>query len=188
MGKFIISLFIIILIILGGYYFYTKSGNSFDLSSISFTKNTIDISSQEFLNGKYIPMKYTCDWNNVNPPLIIDRVPGDAKSVTLIVEDIDAPNGKFTHWLVYNIAPETTNIEEDKVPDAFIGKNDFGVEEYSGPCPPVGAVHKYYFRIYALDTVLSLPSGATRMDIEKAIKGHVIGRGELFGNYLRVAN
>jgi Raf kinase inhibitor-like YbhB/YbcL family protein len=183
MGKFFLGLALILLVIAGAaYYFYNKSGSTFGLDQNLVVKGTINISSQEFLNGAIIPIKYTCDWQNINPSFSIDRVPGDAKSLVLIVDDPDA-KPTFTHWLVFNIDPMVTNIAEDSIPSgATVGTNDFGKSEYGGPCPPTGA-HKYYFRIYALDTILTLDETARRADLDKAIGGHIIAKGEFYGEY-----
>ncbi|HTK03814.1 MAG TPA: YbhB/YbcL family Raf kinase inhibitor-like protein [Alphaproteobacteria bacterium] len=135
----------------------------------------VAISSQEFTNGGAIPLRFTCNGDNINPPLIFDRVPGDAKSLVLIVEDDKA----FTHWSVFNIDPTITNIEEGKIPEALEGTNDFGELKYMGPCST--EKHKYYFKVYALDTLLSLDEGAKKSEIETAMQKHIIAKGELYG-------
>lgn len=145
----------------------------------------MNLSSREFITGGMIPAEYTCDGRNASPPLKIDRVPEAAKSLALIVTDEDAPGGTFTHWLAWNIDPKRTEFLKDTVPpEAIQGKNDFGKTGYGGPCPPSG-VHRYYFRIYALDKTLDLSSGATRNQVEKAMKGHVLMQAELMGKYMR---
>lgn len=183
MGKFFLGLTLILLIIAGGaYYFYGRSGSSYGLNKNVLVKGRINISSQEFLNGAVIPIKYTCDWQNISPTLSIDRVPGDAKSLVLIMDD---PGAKpvFTHWMVFNIDPGTSDILEATIPPgATVGTNDFGEPKYAGPCPPTG-VHKYYFRIYALDNVLTLDETAGRADLDKAMNGHIIAKGEFYGEY-----
>src|SRR6185369_12624575 len=145
MGKFLLLLLLIISVIVGGvYYFY---GNNFSSNKNVPVKSTIDVSSQEFTKGAEIPVRFTCNGDNVNPPLIFDRIPADAKSLVLIVDDPDAGATPFTHWIVFNISPTTTNILENKIPDALEGTNDFGELKYMGPCPD--GSHKYYFRVYA---------------------------------------
>jgi Raf kinase inhibitor-like YbhB/YbcL family protein len=110
-------------------------------------------------------------------------VPPNAKSLVLIVDDPDAPMGTFTHWLLWNIDPKIKEIKENSVPaDAIIGTNDFGKTAYGGPCPPSG-VHRYYFKVYALNTVLDLPAGANRSQLEKAIEGYILDYGELMGKF-----
>ena len=115
------------------------------------------ISSPAFENNSKIPEKYTCDGENVNPPLKIEGVLKEAKSLVLIVDDPEAHMGTFLHWLVWNIPPETDFIEENSLPKRAVqGKNDFGKENYGGPCPPFGT-HRYFFKLYALDKILDLP-------------------------------
>lgn len=143
------------------------------------------ITSSAFSHKGPIPSKYTCDGENINPPLEISDVPPGAKSLALICEDPDAPGGTFVHWVVWNINPQTTEIGEGKVPvGASQGTNDFGRSGYSGPCPP-GGTHRYFFQLVALDTTLNLPSGATRQDLEKAMGGHILAQAELVGTYQR---
>jgi len=143
----------------------------------------MQITSSSFNKADNIPEKYTCDGDNVNPALSISDVPEEAKSLVLIMDDPDAPAGTWNHWLIFNIDPKTKEISEDSVPDgANLGTNDFGKLEYGGPCPPIG-VHRYYFRLYALDNTLELAKGAKRADIEKAMQGHVLNNVELMGKY-----
>ncbi len=112
-------------------------------------------------------------------------MPGDAKSLVLIIDDLDAKL-TFTHWLVTDINPTTTNIEEGTIlPGATIGTNDFGKSEYGGPCPPAGSEHKYFFRIFALDKTLDLPESSTRLDVDKAVSRHILGKGEMTATYSR---
>ncbi len=149
----------------------------------SSPKPKINISSQEFLNGGVIPTRFTCAGDNINPPLTFDRVPGDAKSLVLIIDDPDAREPAFNHWIVFNIDPSTTNIEEGNIPNALLGTNDFGELKYMGPCPT--GKHTYYFRVFALDSVLALEEGAKRTEIETSMKDHILGKGELTGTYSR---
>jgi len=116
--------------------------------------------------------------------LQISDVPPEAKSLVLIVDDPDAPSGLFTHWVVWNISPQISSISEGSTPKGVQGTNDFGKSGYGGPCPPSGA-HRYYFKIFALDRELDLPSGAKRSRLDAAMKGHVVGQGELMGRYER---
>lgn len=120
------------------------------------------ITSPSFQENAFIPSKYTCDGENINPPLVISDVSADAKSLALIVDDPDAPVGTFVHWLVWNIPPRVGEIKEGSLPEGSIqGTNDFGKKEYGGPCPPSGT-HRYFFRLYALNQELNLPEGAKR--------------------------
>ena len=140
------------------------------------------VSSPSFGNNKLIPAKYTCDGENVNPPLTIEGLPEVTKSLALIVDDPDAPMGTWDHWVVWNILP-SSKIGENTVPGTE-GVNTYRRHSYGGPCPPSGT-HRYFFKVYALDTMLDLSSNATKNDVEKAIKGHVLAKGELVGLYSR---
>jgi Raf kinase inhibitor-like YbhB/YbcL family protein len=141
------------------------------------------MSSPAFKDGGNIAAKFSREGGNTNPPLKIENAPANAKSLALIVDDPDAPGGLFTHWLVWNIDPKTTSIAEGSAPKGAIeGTNDFGSSGYGGPQPPSGT-HHYYFKIFALDQALSLPAGAKRRELEKAMKGHVIAQGQLMGRY-----
>jgi Raf kinase inhibitor-like YbhB/YbcL family protein len=142
------------------------------------------ITSSAFQQGGNIPSKFSCDGANTNPPLQISDVPLGAKSLVLIVDDPDAPSGLFTHWAIWNISSQTSTIAEGSTPKGVQGTNDFGKSGYGGPCPPSGA-HRYYFKIFALDRELDLPSGAKRSQLDAAMKGHVIAQGELMGRYAR---
>jgi len=142
------------------------------------------ITSSAFQEGASIPSKFSCDGANTSPPLQIAEVPSGAKSLALIVDDPDAPSGLFTHWAVWNISPQTNTIAEGSAPKGIHGTNDFGKSSYGGPCPPSGT-HRYYFKIFALDRELDLPSGAKRSQLDAAMKGHVVAQGELMGRYAR---
>jgi Raf kinase inhibitor-like YbhB/YbcL family protein len=141
------------------------------------------ISSPAFQEGGTIAEKFSKNGQNVSPELRIEGAPAEAKSLALIVDDPDAPVGLFTHWLVWNIDPKTTEIAENGVPKgALQGTNDFPGRGYDGPQPPSGT-HRYYFKIFALDRMLDLKSGAKRREVDAAIRGHVIAQGELMGRY-----
>ena len=142
------------------------------------------ITSSAFQQGANIPSKFSCDGANTSPPLQISDSPTEAKSLVLIVDDPDAPSGLFTHWAVWNISPQTSTIAEGSTPKGAQGTNDFGKSGYGGPCPPSGT-HRYYFKIFALDRELDLPSGAKRSQLDAAMKGHVVAQGELMGRYSR---
>jgi len=145
--------------------------------------NSFNISSPDFEPGKPIPARYGFHQQNISPELRVGNVPANTRSMALIVDDPDAPSGLWTHWLVWNLSPNTTDIPEGKLPQrAREGKNSFGNVRYDGPAPPSGT-HRYFFHIYALDSTLSLPSGSTRAALEQAMKGHVLGKAETFGTY-----
>lgn len=179
MVKTLIGLILVLSLIIGGVYYFF--GKNLGVDNTYVNKSKISVSSSEFTNGGMIPTRFSCNGDNVNPPLIFDRVPGDAKSLVLIMDDPDAGTTAFNHWLVFNINPSTLNIEEAKTPDALEGTNDFGELKYMGPCPT--GTHKYSFKVYALDTTLALEEGAKRTDIESAMKGHILAQGELVGTY-----
>jgi Raf kinase inhibitor-like YbhB/YbcL family protein len=143
------------------------------------------ILSSAFQNNQNIPAKYTCDGENINPPLEFAEVPDNAQSLALICDDPDAVVGVWTHWLVWNIDPKTTQIAENNVPSAARqGKTSSGGNVYHGPCPPSGT-HRYFFRLFALDTQLDLPAASDRAQLEEAMKGHIIEEAELIGLYQR---
>ncbi|MBI5740409.1 MAG: YbhB/YbcL family Raf kinase inhibitor-like protein [Nitrospirae bacterium] len=145
----------------------------------------LKISSPAFGQNENIPAKYTCDGNDINPPLIIDGVPEKAKSLALIMDDPDAPMGTFVHWVVWNIDPKTKEIKENSAPrGAQQGTTDFRRRDYGGPCPPSG-VHRYFFKLYALDAPLAVGTGAKKTDLEKAMKGHILAEAQLVGLYKR---
>src|SRR4030042_2494752 len=136
----------------------------------------LKISSPAFENGGKIPKKYTCDGENVNPFLKIENAPSNAKSLALVFDDIDAPRGTYVHWILWNLAPDGKEVKENSVPERVVqGLNDFKKRNYGGPCPP-RRVHKYVFKIYALDTLLNLSPNLTKKDLGKAMEGHIISR------------
>lgn len=144
---------------------------------------SIKISSPTFQHNENIPAKYTCQGENINPPLEIEGVPSNSKSLVLIIDDPDAPSGNWDHWIVWNINPLTKKIPENSVPqEATQGINDFRRVEYGGPCPPSGT-HRYFFKIFAIDTIFNLPSSARKTDVLKAMQGHVLDKFELVGLY-----
>jgi Raf kinase inhibitor-like YbhB/YbcL family protein len=138
------------------------------------------ITSPAFENGKFIPKEYSCQGVGSNPQLLIEGVPAAAKSLVLIVDDPDAPMGTFVHWVVYDI-PVVSQIAQDSVPGTQ-GVNTARQQAYVSPCPPSG-VHRYFFRLYALDTELGLAPGAGRAKVEAAMQGHILATAELMGLY-----
>jgi hypothetical protein len=143
----------------------------------------LTLSSPAFEHGKPIPARYTCDGEDINPPLLISQVPSTCKTLALIVDDPDAPAGTWSHWLVWNIDPATSLLPEGSVPDGSVqGMTDFRRSGYGGPCPPSG-VHRYFFRLFALDRRLTLGPDTTRQSLLSALKGHVVMQTELMGTY-----
>jgi Raf kinase inhibitor-like protein, YbhB/YbcL family len=146
------------------------------------TKQGLNISSPAFEHGGNIPSKFTCEGEDINPELTIDGYPANTMSLVLIVDDPDAPGRTFDHWIVWNIEPQR-KIKEDSTPGET-GVNSLGENAYTGPCPPSG-VHRYFFKVYALDTMLDLKSSSDKKTVEKAIEGHVVAYGELVGKYIK---
>ena len=150
----------------------------------------VTISSTAFSNGSLIPSQYTCDGANISPPLQWSGLPPGTKALALIVDDPDAPAKTWVHWVVYDLPGSRSELPEnvrpqEKLPDGGKqGTNDFKKIGYGGPCPPSGT-HRYFFKLYALDTETSLNPGATKDELLKAIEGHVVAQGELVGKYKR---
>lgn len=139
----------------------------------------------QFDNNGSIPLTYTCDGANINPELKFSDIPDGTKELVLIIEDPDAPTGLWIHWMVWNINSRINIIPENSFPkDAIQGTNSFGENKYSGPCPPFGE-HRYFFKLYALNTNLLLDLSATKEQLEKAMEGHIIEKAELMGLYAR---
>jgi Raf kinase inhibitor-like YbhB/YbcL family protein len=141
---------------------------------------SLQVISLAFSQGGHIPKKYSCEGEDVNPPLEISNLPEKTKTLAIIVEDPDAPNGIFDHWIVWNIPPNEP-ITENSVPGVN-GANSFGTEGYRGPCPPSGS-HRYFFKVYALDSQLDLPAGSNKKALQQAMQGHVLSFGELMAHY-----
>lgn len=145
------------------------------------------LTSSAFSDNKRLPPRYTCDDENISPPLDIHEVQAETKSLALIMDDPDAVSGTWTHWTMWNIDPTSVFIPEDSIiAESIEGITSFGKSGYSGPCPPKGTgEHRYIFKLYALDTMLEIDSDATIEDLEKAMKGHILERTELIGLYAR---
>jgi Raf kinase inhibitor-like YbhB/YbcL family protein len=149
------------------------------------------ISSPAFSAGEAIPRKFTCDGPDVSPRLKWNEPPANTKSFALIMDDPDAPAGTWVHWVLYDLPadtgelPEGVGKQEQLSSGARQGRNDFGKIGYGGPCPPAGKAHRYFFKLYALDTKLNLKSGATKADLERAMKGRILAQAELIGRYGR---
>lgn len=166
MRKIICSLFVVGLLI-GGVTF-AQGGEKMKLSSPAFGPKQM------------IPKQFTCQGGDINPPLTIEGIPEGTKSLALIIDDPDAPMGTWIHWVVFDI-PVGTVIDENSVPGKQ-GRNDFGRNNYGGPCPPSGT-HRYFHKIYALDTILELKEESSKRDLEKAMQGHILDKAELIGLY-----
>ncbi|MBS3817931.1 YbhB/YbcL family Raf kinase inhibitor-like protein [bacterium] len=153
-------------------------------------KMDIQLTSSVFENEGMIPSKYSCDGEDISPPLSWSSVPEGTQTVALIADDPDAPMGTFVHWVLFNLPANVQELPEDVPSDkkldngALQGTNDFKKIGYGGPCPP-GGTHRYYFKIYALDTELDLKAGATKKDLLNAMEGHILAQGQLMGKYQR---
>ena len=143
---------------------------------------TLQVNSDSFNHEDHIPTKYTCEGDDINPSLEISEVPEDTETLAIIMEDPDAPNGIFDHWLVWNIAPNEA-IAENSSP-GISGINSFGKTGYGGPCPPSG-VHRYYFKVFALNKTLDLQAGSDKKALLEAMDGHILAEGEMMGRYAK---
>lgn len=150
----------------------------------------IKITSPAFEEGSMIPDKYTCEGMDVSPPLSWDFVPEGTETLALICDDPDAPVGTWVHWVLFNLPTDVNELPENILPERELdngakqGMNDFHKVGYGGPCPP-GGTHRYYFKLYALDTELDLEAGAEKSDLLRAIEGHILAQGQLMGRYKR---
>ena len=145
------------------------------------------LSSEAFEHKGSIPHKYTCVGLDISPPLSLVDVPSEAKSLALIMDDPDVPrklraDGMWVHWVLYNVDPKTSSIPEGVADLGTLGKNTGGLDRYMGPCPPDGE-HRYFFKLYALDTMLKLPEGATKEELLQAMEGHILAQSELMGRF-----
>ena len=165
----------------------------FLISTNTFAEEGMDmqVKSTAFEENGLIPRKYTCDGADVSPPLRWAKPPAGTKSIALICDDPDAPMGTWVHWVIYGLSPEPIWLPEGVLPQKSVlggakqGMTDFRRIGYGGPCPPKGPAHRYFFKVYALDVELNLPPGATKQDVEKAMKGHILSEGQLMGKYGR---
>jgi len=147
------------------------------------------LTSQSFGHNQSIPSKYTCDGENINPPLTTAEVPNGTKSLVLLMDDPDVPrnlreDGMWDHWVIFNIPPSVAEIREGQEPDGIHGKGSSGNLGYHGPCPP-DREHRYFFKLYALETELDLVEGVSKSDVEQAMVGHILEQAELVGKYER---
>jgi hypothetical protein len=152
---------------------------------------TFALRTNAFEAGGEIPAKYTCSGADVSPALSWPEPPANTQALALIVDDPDAPSGTFTHWVLYNLGPQERELREglpktEQLPGgALQGRNDFRRIGYGGPCPPPGKPHRYFFKLYALDAKLNLKPGASKSELETAMKGHILGQAELVGKFHR---
>ncbi len=195
------------LVCIGLLFLYIQQQRSFPISPTSLARPSMQLTSRAFQHNQAIPSKYTCDGQDVNPPLSLRDVPYGAKSLVLIVDDPDAPGDTWVHWIVWDIKLKIKGLQEGSfqfgegegaLPPGFVeGTTSFGSTGYGGPCPPSGT-HRYFFKLYALDVgELDLPvqwpanalspgsSSATKSDLENAMKGHILAQAELIGLYQR---
>jgi len=152
---------------------------------------SMELTSTAFQDGRPIPRQYTGDEKNISPPLKWRDPPEGTRSFALICEDPDAPRGTFTHWVLFDLPAKSHELNESLPPDAALpngatqGINSFGKVGYGGPAPPPGKPHRYFFKLYALDRVLGLHTGATKDELLRAMEGHVLGEAQLMGTYAR---
>jgi Raf kinase inhibitor-like YbhB/YbcL family protein len=152
---------------------------------------SLKLTTNAFSPGGTIPKKFTCDGPDVSPPLSWSELPAGTHSFALIMDDPDAPVGTWVHWVLYDLPATARELAEDipkrdELPNgARQGRNDFRRTGYGGPCPPPGPAHRYFFKLYALDAKVNLKAGATKADVEKAMKGHIRAQAELMGRYQR---
>lgn len=145
----------------------------------------IKVTSPAFEQDSMIPMRFTCEGDDIAPEIKWKNLPEKAKTLVLICDDPDAPHGTWVHWVVYNIPASDTSFSAKNSADgdSFVfGKNSWGKTSYGGPCPPSGT-HRYFFKLYAIDTDLKLKAGATKEELLRAMDGHVLAQGELMGKY-----
>jgi Raf kinase inhibitor-like YbhB/YbcL family protein len=160
------------------------------IDTLALGGNKLELKSSAFEEGGIIPKKYTCDGEDISPPLIWTSLPDGTKTLALICDDPDAPGGTWVHWVIFNIPADTGDLGENVPPQKELtngarqGTNDFRKIGYGGPCPP-GGTHRYYFKIYSLDTDLDLEAGASKTQLLQAMKGHVLGEEQLMGKYKR---
>lgn len=184
MNGFVIIILAVAVIAAGIVFFIPKH------PAPAITNTTMKITSPAFENGASIPAKYTCTGQNINPELNIENVPSEAKSLALIMTDPDIPDSVkqsrgiqvYDHWVVFNIPSSLKTIPEATEPEGTPGSNSSGKTGYTGPCPP-DREHRYFFKLYGLDTMLDLSPGARREDVEKAMHGYIIAQAELMGLY-----
>ncbi len=145
----------------------------------------LQISSTAFHDGEYVPRKFTCDGEDISPQLTWTGAPSTAQTLVLIVDDPDAPKGTWVHWVLFNIDAKLDELPEGATGIGVEGKNSWHRTGYGGPCPPPGQPHRYIFNLYAMDMRLDLQVGASKVEIEKAMQGHILAQAQIVGNYGR---
>lgn len=183
--------FLVMLVVLGGgLAWFSKEKKTAPTPPNNLEPSSMQITSSAFSEEGSIPPHFTCDGDGINPPLTFSGVPAEAKSLALIMEDPDVPkdrmpSGLFVHWITWNISPATTTLPEHSLPTgAMEGLNGSGKPGYTGPCPP-DKEHRYFFRLYALDTLLKLSPLTTKVELEHAFEGHTVATATLMGRYNR---
>jgi Raf kinase inhibitor-like YbhB/YbcL family protein len=146
---------------------------------------TLPITSPAFGEGEIIPQQFTCDGSDLSPQLDWTSVPQGSQSLALIVDDPDAPIGTWVHWVLFDLPPDLVSLPEGASGTGTQGTNSFKKLTYGGPCPPKGSPHRYYFKLYALDTLMNLEEGASKAELENAMQGHILAQGQLMGKYGR---
>ncbi len=152
---------------------------------------SFNLESSAFQDGGEIPKKFTCEGADVSPPLTWGEPPAGTKSLALITDDPDAPAGTWVHWVMYDLEPQARHLQEGVAKSETVsgtgrqGLNDFGKTGYGGPCPPPGKPHRYYFKLYAVDTMLNLKARVKKRDVEQAMKGHILAEAQLMGKFRR---
>ena len=147
--------------------------------------SALTLSSPAFAYGETIPRRYTCDGEDLSPPLAWQNAPEGTQAWALIMDDPDAPMGTWVHWVLYDLPAETTTLPEGVRQAGIAGRNSWDRLGYGGPCPPPGKPHRYFFRLYALDAPLGLPPGATKAQVARAMQGHILAQAEWMGRYGR---
>lgn len=171
-------------------FYSCKNGKQAEIKTEGGEKMEITLTSTAFEDNAMIPAKYTCDGEDISPPLKWDGVPKGTKSIALICDDPDAPIGTWAHWVLFNLPLQTRELQENFPDDATLpngasqGISDFGRTGYGGPCPP-GGTHRYFFKIYALDIKIYSGAAANKAQLEKAMAGHILAQGKLMGKYKR---
>ena len=183
MKKFVFIVILLLVVAIGAVFLIRERQAALP-DNINIDTTSMKITSPVFENSRKMPAKYTCDDKNISPPLTISGVPEGAKSLALIVDDPDAPAGTWVHWTIWNMDPALAEIAEDSIPEGIEGVTNFEKPGYGGPCPHSGT-HRYFFKLYALDTILDLPQSATKQMVEEKMQRNIIDRAELIGLYSR---
>lgn len=178
-----VSIIFLIIILLGVIFWFAQKKNHLYNNTNMNNTSIMKIESSVFINGGNIPARFTCDGEGINPDLTFKDIPKEAKSLALIVDDPDAPRGTWAHWVLWNISPNITVIKENSTPtNAVVGANSWPNNNFGAPCPPSGS-HRYFFKLYALDTILNISPSSKSEDLSTAMEGHILAEAELMGRY-----